>query len=91
MRVFRMVSTLYGFKPNIRGIRQVFKSDGCKAALEDVCIPIADRADAIRVRDRAEYDVYVDTGNYTAIGKVVCGNIDARFDNAENNTILKAR
>lgn len=86
-----MVSTLYGFKPNIRGIRQVFKSDGCKAALQDACDPVADRANSNKTRDKAEYKVYVDTGNYTAIGKVVCGNYEARLDNAENNTILKAR
>lgn len=84
-------SGLYGFTPNIRGIRAALKSEGVRAQLREACDAIAERANANKQSKRAEYKVYVDAGRYTAIGKVVCGNLAARFDNAHHNTILKSR
>ena len=81
----------YGFKPNVSGIRAVLKSEGVQSELRAACDPIAERANANKQSKRAEYKVYVDVGRYTAIGKVVCGNLAARFDNAHHNTILKSR
>jgi hypothetical protein len=86
-----MAEGLYGFTPNISGIRTVFRSGGMQDALRDVVEPIADNANGLRQDEKAEYRTYVDLGQYTAIGKVVCGNQAARRDNARNNTILKAR
>ena len=37
------------------------------------------------------YGSFVDIGNYTAIGKVVCMTEIGRYDNSINNTILKSR
>ena len=37
------------------------------------------------------YGSYVDLGDYTAIGKVVCMTELGRYDNSINNTILKSR
>lgn len=92
MRGFQMASgMLYGYKAKISGIRKVFKSEEVQTALQNICDPITERANATKVRKNAEYATYVDIGRYTAIGKVVCDNIDARHDNAANNTILKAR
>ena len=85
------------FKPNIGGIRAALKSDGVQAALRQIVEPIASNATGIAAANAdshtrgAEYRAYVDVGNYTAIGKVVCGNAAARHDNSHNNTILKAR
>ena len=84
-------ATLYGFTPNLAGIRQVFKSGGVQEALRDIVEPIAANANALKMDENAEYTTYVDLGEYTAIGKVVCGNQAARRDNAHHNTILKAR
>lgn len=80
-----------GFVPNIAGIRAALKSDGVQAALASITEPIAMAATANAMDDQAVYKSYVDVGAYTAIGKVVCGNIAARRDNARNNTILKSR
>ncbi len=85
------------FRHNIGGIRAVLKSEEVQAALRAVVEPIASNATGIAAANAdshtrgAEYKAYVDVGNYTAIGKVVCGNAAARHDNAHNNTILKAR
>lgn len=86
-----MASGLYGFKPNIAGIRAVLKSGGAQDALRRVAEPIAAAANAAAQEPEAVYKVYVDLGAYTAIGKVVCGNQAARRDNARHNTILKSR
>lgn len=91
------MAELYGFKTNIEGIRAVFKSEVIQRELMAIVEPIAERANDIAIDNEnshtrgAEYRAYVDVGNYTAIGKVVCGNAAARHDNAHNNTILKAR
>ena len=85
------------FKHSIGGIRTVFKSDGMRSALHGVVDPIADTATGIAASNEtsstrgARYVGYVDIGKFSAIGKVVCGNAAARHDNANNNTILKAR
>ena len=86
-----MASGLYGFKPNISGIRAALKSEGAQASLRRVAEPIAAAANAAAQEPEAVYKVYVDLGAYTAIGKVVCGNQAARRDNARHNTILKSR
>lgn len=85
------------FVPNISGIRAVFKGAGAQAALRSIVEPISASATGMAAANAdshtrgAEYRAYVDIGNYTAIGKVVCGNAAARHDNAHNNTLLKAR
>lgn len=85
------------FKLNITGVRAILKSAEVQAALRSVVEPIAANATDIAADNAnshtkgAEYKAYVDVGNYTAIGKVVCGNAAARHDNAHNNTLLKAR
>ena len=85
------------FVPNVAGIRTVFKGAEVQAALRSVVEPIAANATGMAAANAnshtrgAEYKAYVDMGNYTAIGKVVCGNAAARHDNAHNNTLLKAR
>lgn len=85
------------FKLNITGVRAILKGAEVQAALRSIVEPIAANAtDMAAANDDshtrgAEYKAYVDVGNYTAIGKVVCGNAAARHDNAHNNTILKAR
>jgi len=89
--VVTVANGLYGFTPNIGGIRAALKSEGVQAQLQEACDAIAERANANKQSKRAEYKVYVDVGRYTAIGKVVCGNLAARFDNAHHNTILKSR
>jgi hypothetical protein len=91
------MAEFYGFRPDIGGIRAALKSDGVQSALRAIVEPIASSATGIAAANAdshtrgAEYKAYVDVGNYTAIGKVVCGNAAARHDNAHNNTILKAR
>lgn len=82
---------LYGFQPNIDGIRAVLKSEGVQSALHGIVDPIAVTATSLAVERDAEYKAYVDLGKYAALGKVVCGNQAARRDNAHHNTILKAR
>jgi len=84
-------ATLYGFTPNLAGIRTVWKSSGMQEALRDVVEPIAANANALKMDEKAEYITYVDLAPNSAIGKVVCGNQAARRDNAHHNTILKAR
>lgn len=85
------------FAHDIGGIRAALKSEGVQAALRAIVEPIAASATGIAAANAnshtrgAVYKAYVDVGNYTAIGKVVCGNAAARHDNAHNNTILKAR
>lgn len=85
------------FEHNIGGIRAVLRSEGVQAALREIVEPIASNATGMAAANAnshtrgAEYKAYVDVGNYTAIGKVVCGNAAARHDNSHNNTILKAR
>lgn len=85
------------FVPNIDGIRAVFKSAGVQAELRSLVEPMAAAATDMAAANAdshtrgAVYKAYVDVGNFTAIGKVVCGNMAARRDNALNNTILKAR
>lgn len=82
---------------NIGGIRAVLKSGPIQAALASVCEPIADAATANAAANAnlhtegAVYKAYVDVAQFTAIGKVVCGNAAARHDNAHNNTLLKSR
>jgi hypothetical protein len=85
------------FVPNIDGIRAVLKSAGVQAELRSLVEPMAAAATDMAAANAdshtrgAVYKAYVDVGNFTAIGKVVCGNMAARRDNALNNTILKAR
>lgn len=85
------------FVHNIGGIRTVLRSAGAQAALREIVEPIASNATGMAAANAnshtrgAEYKAYVDVGNYTAIGKVVCGNAAARHDNSHNNTLLKAR
>ena len=85
------------FKLNITGVRAILKGTEVQAALRSVVEPIAANATGMAAANAnshtkgAEYKAYVDIGNYTAIGKVVCGNAAARHDNAQNNTLLKAR
>ena len=85
------------FKLNIAGVRAILKGAEVQAALRSVVEPIAASATGMAAANAnshtkgAEYKAYVDIGNYTAIGKVVCGNAAARHDNAHNNTLLKAR
>lgn len=85
------------FKLNIVGVRAILKGAEVQAALRSVVEPIAARATGMAAANAnshtrgAEYRAYVDMGNYTAIGKVVCGNAAARHDNSHNNTLLKAR
>lgn len=85
------------FVPNVAGIRTVFKGAEVQAVLRSVVEPIAANATGMAAANAnshtrgAEYKAYVDMGNYTAIGKVVCGNAAARHDNSHNNTLLKAR
>lgn len=86
-----------GFKTNIGGVRTVLKSAGVKAVLASVCERMASTATANAAANEnshtrgAVYKPYVDVGEYTAIGKVVCGNAAARHDNSHNNTLLKSR
>ena len=85
------------FELNITGVRAILKGAEVQAALRSIVEPIAARATDMAADNAnshtkgAEYKAYVDIGNYTAIGKVVCGNAAARHDNAHNNTLLKAR
>lgn len=82
---------------NIGGIRAVLKSGGVQMALGAIVERQAATATNIASANAnshtrgAEYKAYVDVGQYTAIGKVVCGNAAARHDNSHNNTLLKAR
>ena len=91
------MAEFYGFRPDIGGIRSVLRSQEVQHELRQIVEPIAANANGIAAANEnshtrgAEYRAYVDVGNYTAIGKVVCGNAAARRDNAHNNTILKAR
>ena len=91
------MAEFYGFRPDIGGIRVVLRSVEVQQELRQIVEPIAATATGIAAANAdshtrgAEYKAYVDVGNYTAIGKVVCGNAAARHDNAHNNTILKAR
>lgn len=84
-------------KLSIGGIRSVLKSGEVQTALRLIVERQASNATGIAAANEnshtrgAEYKAYVDVGNYTAIGKVVCGNAAARHDNAHNNTLLKAR
>lgn len=82
---------------NIGGIRAALKSGGVQTALGAIVERQAATATNIAAANAnshtrgAEYKAYVDVGQYTAIGKVVCGNAAARHDNSHNNTLLKAR
>ena len=84
------MAELYGFTPNIGGIRAVLRSDEIQSELAALIAPITEAANANARERTAEYRAYVDVGNYTALGKVVCGNIAARYDNAHNNTLLRS-
>lgn len=82
---------------NIGGIRATLKSGEVQTALKMIVERQAATATGIAAANAdshtrgAEYKAYVDVGQYTAIGKVVCGNAAARHDNSHNNTLLKAR
>lgn len=82
---------------NIGGIRATLKSEEVQTALKMIVERQAATATGIAAANAdshtrgAEYKAYVDVGQYTAIGKVVCGNAAARHDNSHNNTLLKAR
>lgn len=82
---------------NIGGIRAVLKSGEVQTALRLIVERTAANATSIAAARAdshtrgAKYKAYVDVGNFTAIGKVVCGNAAARHDNSHNNTLLKAR
>lgn len=78
-------------RTNIEGVRAVLKSGGVQAQLASITMPIAEAATANAQEPEAVYKSYVDVGEYTALGKVVCGNQAARRDNAHHNTILKSR
>ncbi len=84
------MAELYGFTPNIGGIRAVLRSTEVQSELAQLIAPITDAANGNAQERDAEYKAYVDVGNYTALGKVVCGNIAARRDNAHHNTLLKS-
>ena len=85
------------FQHNIGGIRAQLKSEGVQAALMQLCEPMAATATGMAEANAnshtrgAVYKAYVEMGQFTAIGKVVCGNAAARHDNSHNNTLLKAR
>lgn len=75
----------------IDGIRAVLRSGGVQSAIKGLIDPIAARATSAAGEKDAEYKAYADIGQYSVIGKVVCGNAAARHDNSHNNTLLKAR
>lgn len=75
----------------IDGIRTVLRGGGTQSAIKELIEPVAARANELAQEKDAEYKAYADIGQYTAIGKVVCGNAAARHDNSHNNTLLKAR
>jgi len=83
-------------KINIDGVRQVLKSDGVKAQLQQKSNEICNRAnESANLKTnkgiKTFYTAYVDEGQYTAIGKVVAATKYGKIDNARNNTLLKAR
>lgn len=75
----------------IDGIRAVLRSGGVQSAIKGLIDPVAARATELSQEKGAEYKAYADIGQYSVIGKVVCGNAAARHDNSHNNTLLKAR
>lgn len=84
------MAELYGFTPNISGIRSVLKSPAVQSELSGIIQPMVGAANGNAQLKDAEYKGYVDVGSYTAIGKVVCGNAAARHDNSRHNTLLKS-
>lgn len=61
-----------------------------KAALDEQAQAWAARATASKRRRKAEYEaVPAANTDHGSVALVHTGNIEARFDNAENNTLLK--
>ena len=75
------------FELDINGLRELMKSAPMQTALKEAGESVAARAES----DSGEpYGVRVHTASYVAIANVYPETDDARFENYENNTVLKA-
>lgn len=72
------------FKLNRSGVRELLRSEEAKAVCKGY-------ADAIQARAGDGYEVSTMTGANRANASVYAATVEARRDNYENNTLLKAR
>lgn len=77
-------------KLDLKGFRAYRRDPTVKAALNEQAQAWAVRANAAKHRRKAEYEaVPAADSDHGSVALVHTGNIEARFDNAENNTLLR--
>lgn len=76
-------------KLDLKGFRAYRRDPTVKAVLDEQARAWAARANGARRRRKAEYEVVpAADSEHGSVALVHTGNIEARFDNAENNTLL---
>lgn len=76
---------------NLGGINELMRGEEVQALLSEEANALLDRAEALKGRAGAEYSMNIREINWIAVATVRADNNDAKLDNLENDTLLKAR
>lgn len=78
------------FKLNLPGLNELMKSSAMQSELIKHGSDVLSRAQSMAQVDGAEYSMNTRTINWIAVTTVRADNYEARKDNYEHNTLLKA-
>lgn len=78
------------FKLDLRGLNELMKGPEMQSILNQQGSAVLSRAQSMAQMDGAEYSMNTRAINWIAVTTVRADNFEARKDNYDNNTLLKA-